>query len=372
MKTSIPMVDPKAWHDSIQGELEQAALDVLRSGRYIMGEQVAAFENEAADYLGVKYALGCANGTDALVLALRAAGIGPGDEVLTTGFTFFATVEAIMQVGATPVLVDIDAETFNLDPKELERAVSPRSKAVLVVHLFGLPVALSRIQQICDQHGLLLLEDCAQSFGARYRGKQTGSFGLLGCFSFFPSKNLGGFGDGGLVTTSDKEVASKIRKLRNHGSSEQYIHDCIGYNSRLDEIQAALLRVKLRHIDRFNQQRVEVSEWYRDILSGTDLITPCEHSANNHVYHQYTVVLPCHRDLIRERLAYHGIASAIYYPRPLHRQQALQTGMASGSRPELPVCEQLAMHCLSLPIFPGMTQQQVELVASALLKAMKI
>ena len=371
MKTSIPMVDPGVWHNPIQSELEQAALGVLRSGRYIMGEQVEAFEQEAAGYLGVEYALGCANGTDALVLALRAGGVGPGDEVLTTGFTFFATAEAIMQVGATPVLVDIDAETFNLDPKELERGVSPRSKAVLVVHLFGLPVELNSIQQICNQHGLLLLEDCAQSFGARYQGKQTGAFGLSGCFSFFPSKNLGGFGDGGLIATSDVDVANKIRKLRNHGSSEQYIHDCIGYNSRLDEIQAALLRVKLKHIDRFNQQRFEVSQWYRDCLCGTDLIIPFEYPAENHVYHQYTVVLPCHRDLIRKRLTRYGIASAIYYPLPLHRQKALQKVMTSGFRPELPVCEQLAEHCLSLPIFPGMTRQQVEQVASALLKAMK-
>lgn len=371
MKTSIPMVDPGVWHASIQSELEQAALDVLRSGRYIMGEQVELFEKEAAAYLGVKYAMGCANGTDALVLSLKAAGIGPGDEVLTTGFTFFATVEAIMQVGATPVLVDIDAETFNLDPKELERVISPRSRAVLAVHLFGLPVELNRIKQICDQHGLLLLEDCAQSFGASYKGKQTGSFGLAGCFSFFPSKNLGGFGDGGLITTSDSDVASKIRQLRNHGSSQQYIHDCIGYNSRLDEIQAALLRIKLKHINCFNRQRFEVSEWYRDLLAGTDIIIPREYSAEKHVYHQYTVVLPHQRDQIRKRLARSGIASAVYYPLPLHRQKPLQGVMANGSRPELPVCEQLAEHCLSLPVFPGMTKQQVEQVASALLKAMK-
>ena len=371
MKDSIPMVDPGAWHTPIQSELEQAALDVLRSGRYIMGEQVEQFEKEAAAYLGAKYALGCANGTDALVLALKAAGIGAGDEVLTTGFTFFATVEAIMQVGATPVLVDIDAKTFNIDPKELERSISPGSRAVLAVHLFGLPVEMNSIRQICEQNGLLLLEDCAQSFGASYQGKQTGSFGLAGCFSFFPSKNLGGFGDGGLITTNDQDVACKLRKLRNHGSSEQYIHDCIGYNSRLDEIQAALLRIKLKHIDHFNRQRFEVAEWYREHLSGTDIIIPREYSAENHVYHQYTVVLPNQRDQIRKRLARKGVASAIYYPLPLHRQTALQSIMANGSKPELPVCEQLAEHCLSLPIYPGMTKDQVELVAGSLLKAMK-
>ena len=370
MNNSIPMVDPMAWHRPIQDELEQAALDVLRSGRYVMGEQVERFEKEAANYLGVKQAIGCANGTDALVLALKAAGIGPGDEVLTTGFTFFATVEAILQVGAVPVLVDIDARTFNIDPVELERVVSPRSKAVLVVHLFGLPVDLDNIQTICEQHGLLLIEDCAQSFGARHNNRQTGSFGLLGCFSFFPSKNLGGFGDGGLITTNNKEVAKTIKKLRNHGSSRQYIHECTGYNSRLDEIQAALLRVKLKHIDQFNRQRCEIASWYRELLSDSDIIVPMEYAEEQHVYHQYTVVLPSHRDRVSKRMTQKGIACAVYYPLPLHRQKALQAVISNGGKPELPVCEQLAEHCLSLPVYPGMTREQVIRVAETLLEAL--
>lgn len=367
MNSCIPMVDPQAWHQPIQKELEEAALDVLRSGRFIMGEQVERFEKEAASYLGVKHAIGCANGTDALVLALKAAGIGPGDEVLTTDFTFFATVEAILQVGATPVLVDIDARTFNIDPIELERLVSPHSKAVLVVHLFGLPVELDSIQAICEQHDLLLLEDCAQSFGAQYNSKQTGAFGLLGCFSFFPSKNLGGFGDGGLITTSDKEVAKTIKKLRNHGSSEQYIHECTGYNSRLDELQAALLRIKLKHIDEYNRQRHDIASQYRQLLSGSDILVPGVYAVGYHVFHQYTVVLPSHRDRVQKRMAQREIASAVYYPLPLHRQKALQKVISNGYRPELPVCEQLAEHCLSLPIFPGMTREQVERVVETLL-----
>ncbi|OED44471.1 erythromycin biosynthesis sensory transduction protein eryC1 [Endozoicomonas sp. (ex Bugula neritina AB1)] len=371
MNITIPMVDPAAWHQSIQSELEEAAVDVLRSGRFVMGELVESFEKEAAHYLGVKYALACANGTDALVLALQAAGIGVGDEVLTTGFTFFATAEAIMQVGASPVLVDIDPKTFNLDPAELERAISPRSKAVLVVHLFGQPADLSSIQSVCEQHGLLLLEDCAQSFGAEYKKKQTGTFGIAGTFSFFPSKNLGGFGDGGMITTNNKDVADKIRQLRNHGSSEQYIHDTIGYNSRLDEIQAALLRVKLKHIDHFNRQRQSISRYYREALGGSDIIIPHESSEGTHIYHQYTVVLPSNRDLVRKRLARKGVASAVYYPLPLHRQKALQPALENRRKPELPMCEQLAEHCLSLPIYPGMTREQIDSVTEVLLKSVK-
>ena len=371
MNINIPMVDPTAWHHSIQEELEEAAVDVLRSGRYVMGEQVTSFEKEVAHYLGVKYALGCANGTDALVLALQAAGIGSGDEVLTTGFTFFATVEAIMQVGAIPVLVDIDAQTFNLDPAELERSISAHSKAVLIVHLFGQPADLTSIQSVCEQHGLLLLEDCAQSFGATYQKKQTGSFGIAGTFSFFPSKNLGGFGDGGMVTTNNKDIANNIKKLRNHGSSEQYIHESTGYNSRLDEMQAALLRVKLKHIDHFNRQRQAIAKHYREVLTGSDIITPVETTDATHIYHQYTVVLPAHRDLVKKRLARKGVASAVYYPLPLHRQKALQSVLENGRKPELPMCEQLAEHCLSLPIYPGMSQEQVLMVTEVLLKAVK-
>ncbi|WP_066014098.1 DegT/DnrJ/EryC1/StrS family aminotransferase [Endozoicomonas atrinae] len=362
---NIPMVDVQAWHRPIQERLEKKALEILRSGRFIMGEEVEAFEQEVAHYLGAKYAISCANGTDALVLTLHAAGIGPGDEVLTTGFTFFATAEAIMQVGATPVLVDIDSETFNIDPLELERSITSRCKAVLVVHLFGLPAALSEIQAVCDRHGLILLEDCAQSFGASYHSRKTGNFGLLGTFSFFPSKNLGGFGDGGLIITSDLKAAETVRMLRNHGSACQYYHECAGYNSRLDALQAGLLRVKLKHIDEFNAQRRKVAQWYRELLKGTEVIFP--EDRENHIYHQYTVVLPSGRDMVKKRLASKGIASAIYYPLPLNKQRAL-VGVASEY--ELPVCEQLSEHCLSLPIFPGMTNSQVETVASTLIKEM--
>lgn len=351
------MVDVLTWHQSIQNRLEQKAIDVLRSGRFIMGGEVAGFEQEVAHYLGCKYAISCANGTDALVLSLHGAGIGPGDEVLTTGFTFFATVEAIMQVGAVPVLVDIDARTFNIDPTELERRITSRSKAVLAVHLFGLPAAIREIQSTCDRHGLVLLEDCAQSFGATYQSRKTGNHGLLGAFSFFPSKNLGGFGDGGLVITHDPEAAKTVKMLRNHGSASQYHHQCKGYNSRLDEIQAGLLRIKLEHIEAFNAERRQIAQWYRELLQDSEVI--CPEDCQEHVYHQFTVVLTSNRDAVKERLTARGIACAIYYPVPLNKQNALAK-LSGGC--ELPVCEQLSRHCLSLPIYPGMTREQVETV----------
>ncbi|USE35818.1 DegT/DnrJ/EryC1/StrS aminotransferase family protein [Endozoicomonas sp. SCSIO W0465] len=346
------------------GAVRKKALDVLRSGRFIMGKEVEFFEQEVAHYLGARYAISCANGTDALVLALHAAGIGAGDEVLTTGYTFFATAEAIMQVGATPVLVDIDSETFNMDPLELERSITSRCKAVLVVHLFGLPAALSEIQAVCDRHGLILLEDCAQTFGASYQSRKIGNFGLLGAFSFFPSKNLGGFGDGGLVITSDLKAAETVRMLCNHGSARQYYHECSGYNSRLDEIQAGMLRVKLNHLDEFNAQRKQLAQWYRELLKDTEVIFPDDRE--EHIYHQFTVVLPSGRDMIKKRLASKGIATAIYYPLPLNKQRALADHT---SIVELPVCEQLAEHCLSLPIYPNMTREQVQLVADELIRA---
>lgn len=355
----IPMVDTTVWHRDIQAELEEAALDVLRSGRFLMGPNVVAFEQDAADYLGCQYAISCANGTDALVLALLAAGIGAGDEVITTSFTFFATAEAIVQAGAKPVFVDIDPNTFNLDPSRLESALTSATKAVLLVHLFGLPAAVQEVKAFCCDHNLLLVEDCAQSFGASVAGQQTGTFGSLGCFSFFPGKNLGGFGDGGIAITSDKNLANKLSQLRNHGSRKQYVHDLIGFNSRLDEIQAALLRIKLRHIDHYNQQRQQIAQWYARHLSEMKLSLP---SGKGHVYHQYTVLLE-KREQAQESLRKRQVASAIYYPVPLHQQKALK-GIARSD--VLEVTEKVCLNCLSLPVFPGMTEQQVAYIAQSL------
>lgn len=359
----IPMVDTRVWHQSIQAELEQAAVNVLRSGRFIMGSNVTAFEQEAAACLGAEYALGCANGTDALVLALKAAGIGAGDEVITTPFTFFATAEAIVLVGATPVFVDIDPVTFNLNPALLEQALTANTRAVLIVHLFGLPAAVEAVQSFCEEHELLLLEDCAQSFGAEVNGQKTGTFGQLGCFSFFPSKNLGGFGDGGLITTSDRHLAEQVRLLRNHGSCEPYKHQSIGYNSRLDELQAALLRVKLQYIDDYNRQRQQVVEWYWHCLKAYPIQLP---EGEGHVFHQYTVLLQ-NRDEVSKRLAENGIASAVYYRTPLHQQPALRDVAVYR---DLAVTRQISQQCLSLPVFPGMTEGQVERVSESILASL--
>ena len=356
----IPMVDPAAWHQDIQTELESAAIGVLRSGRFVQGPNVQGFEDEVAAYLECKHAISCANGTDALVLALRAAGIGSGDEVITTAFTFFATAEAIMQVGAKPVFVDIEPETFNLNPSCLETALSPATRAVLLVHLFGLPANVRAVRAFCHKHDLLLIEDCAQSFGARVDAQQTGTFGQLGCYSFFPSKNLGGFGDGGLVVTDDDEMAIQLKQLRNHGSREQYLHDQIGYNSRLDELQAALLRVKLRHIEHYNRQRQQVAHWYEKYLAD---IACCLPEGEGHIYHQYTMLIG-NREAVKNHLLQQNIASAVYYPLPLHQQNALNGRFWANN---LAVTEQVCNRCLSLPVFPGMTEHQVEAVAGGLL-----
>ena len=366
MKSNTPMTDTLAWHAPIQDELEQAALKVLRSGHFIMGPEVSAFEKETANYLHNQYAIGCANGTDALTLALRAAGIGEKDEVITTPFTFFATAEAIVTVGAIPVFVDIDEYSFNIDPNLIESAISVKTKAVLAVHLFGCPANLDIICAVCDRNNLLLIEDCAQSFGSEYKQKKTGSFGSMGCFSFFPSKNLGGFGDGGLITTDSKETASKLQALRNHGSQVPYHHDVIGYNSRLDEIQATLLRVKLKYIDDYNNQRRQIAQLYYQQLDSSPFALPIENEDSIHSYNQYTILTPPgDREIIRSYLDRKGIASSIFYPIPIYRQKAL----SNNAYQKLPICEQVSGRCLSLPIFPGMTHEQVKQVSKALNEA---
>lgn len=365
----IPMVDLAVQYGNLKTEVDGAIAEVLSGTRFILGPEVTTLEKELADYLGVKYALGCGSGTDALHLALRAAGVGSGDEVITTPFTFIATAEAICYCGATPVFVDIDPKTFNIDAGAVEAALTDRTRAILPVHLFGQPADMDALEAIAARHGLMLIEDCAQSFGADIEGRQTGAFGLAGCFSFFPSKNLGCYGDGGLITTSDEALHERLRSLRNHGRrAGEYFHDEIGYNSRLDELQAAVLRVKLRHIDEFNRRRRRVAETYRQLLGGTDLVMPREDGIGRHVYHQFTMLTPeGRRDALMKALSDQKIASAVYYPTPLHRQPAF----AEQSRhEELPVSTQVSESCLSLPIFPEMTEQQIERVAKCLIKAL--
>jgi dTDP-4-amino-4,6-dideoxygalactose transaminase len=366
MTTTIPMLDLKSQYHSLKAELDDEIARVLESARFILGPNVSAFEQEVAAYLDVPHAISCASGTDALHLALVAAGIRPGDEVITTPFTFIATAEAVRYVGATPVFVDIDTRTFNIDARAVEAAVTPRTVAVIPVHLFGQPADLSTLHRVCDAHALLLVEDCAQSFGARINGVQTGSTGTFGCFSFFPSKNLGCYGDGGLISTQSDEMAERLRALRNHGSREPYHHDILGYNSRLDELQAAILRVKLRHVDRFNAQRRRVASRYTQLLDGLPLQTPHEAVPGTHVYHQYTVLCDA-RERVIEALDAAGIASAVHYRIPVHRQKIFADACSTLS---LPVAESVARRCLSLPMYPELPDEDImriaEVIASVL------
>ncbi|AGA33557.1 Glutamine-scyllo-inositol transaminase -like protein [Thioalkalivibrio nitratireducens DSM 14787] len=363
----IPMVDLQRQYQALRGEIDAAIAEVLESTRFILGPNVQALESELAEYLGVPYAVTCASGTDALHLALRAADLGPGDEIITTPFTFIATAEAIRYVGAEPVFVDIDPRSFNLDPDAVAAAITPRTRAILPVHLFGQPANMPALTQLAEDHQLLLIEDCAQSFGARVDGIQTGSASAFGCFSFFPSKNLGAYGDGGLITTGYTPAAERLLKLRNHGSKVRYHHDEIGYNSRLDEIQAAILRVKLRHIDRYNAERRRVAARYAQALAGLDLEIPHEDGIGVHVYHQYTV-LTDRRDAIMAALQQADIGHAIYYPIPLHRQAAFDD--RTRPPPSLPVSESVAGRCLSLPVFPELEDAQIDAIGECIRAAL--
>ncbi len=357
----IPMVDLKNQYLAMKDEIDRGILETLEKCQFILGPNVSAFEEEAAHYLGAKHAVAVASGTDALHLALVAAGIGPGDEVITTPFTFIATAEAIRYVGAKPVFVDIDPKTFNIDPGKIRAAVTSSTRAVIPVHLFGQPADMEAIEAVCAEKGLMIVEDCAQSFGAASGNRMTGTIGKLGCFSFFPSKNLGCYGDGGMVTTNCDEMAARLLSLRNHGSRIRYHHSEIGYNSRLDEIQAVILRAKLKRISAFNEGRRRVAGLYSSMLRDTGIKCPFEDGKGVHVYHQYTVLTE-QREKIMENLGKAGIASAVYYPIPLHRQEVFAADYAQVS---LPVAEDVAGCCMSLPVFPEMTEDQVNEVVSA-------
>ena len=355
---NIPMVDLKGQYLELKDEIDSALLEGLEATQFILGPNVQAFEKEAADYLGVAHAVGVASGTDALHLALAAAGIGEGDEVITTPFTFIATAEAICYVGAVPVFVDIDPYTFNIDLNQVEAAITDKTKAVIPVHLFGQPVDMNALKTLCDDKGLKIVEDCAQSFGAHINNKQTGSFGDFGAFSFFPSKNLGCYGDGGLITTNDEKGANELRVLRNHGSRERYHHNVIGYNSRLDELQAIILRIKLKHIDEYNSNRRRVAHRYSEALADTSIQTAFEDNTGYHIYHQYTL-LHENRDAIMKTLQENNIACAVYYPIPLHRQEVYLEAYRNIS---LPVSESVASKCFSLPVYPELEDDKIDVI----------
>jgi dTDP-4-amino-4,6-dideoxygalactose transaminase len=363
---NIPMVDLKEQYHHLKEEIDQGLMQALEATQFILGPNVQAFEQEAAAYLGVKHAIGVASGTDALHLALDTADIGPGDEVITTPFTFIATAEAIAYVGATPVFVDIDPKTFNMDLAQVEQAINEKTRAVIPVHLFGQPVDMPTLLALCSKYDIQVVEDCAQSFGAHIDGKQTGAFGDFGAFSFFPSKNLGCYGDGGLISTQSDSLAERIKVLRNHGSTKRYHHSMIGYNSRLDELQAVVLRIKLKHIDEYNNDRRRVDQTYKQMLADTDVQTPFADSVGYHVYHQYTCLHP-QRDKIIQTLQDAGIACAIYYPIPLHKQEVFADSCRSLN---LPVTESVVQQCFSLPVYPELAEDKIKIITDTIKTAL--
>jgi dTDP-4-amino-4,6-dideoxygalactose transaminase len=371
--SNIPPLDLKRQYQAIGADLSAAVLEVLASGAYIGGPMVQNFERQFAEYVGTTECVGCNSGTDALYLALRAMHIGTGDEVITSPFTFIATAETISAVGAKPVFVDIDPDTFNLDLDRLSAAITPRTKAIMPVHLFGRPIDMTAIMAIANQHNLIVIEDCAQATGATWNGKQVGSIGHFGCFSFFPTKNLGGCGDGGAITLNDPQLADDLRMYREHGSRQRYYHEAIGVNSRLDAMQAAVLQVKLPHLDRWNQQRTEVANRYHALLANVPgIIPPQPTTGGESVWNQYTIRLvapegvdpAAHRDRVRASLQEAGVISMIYYPLPLHLQEVYaDLGYPAGS---FPVTELVSHQVLSLPMFPELTFEEQQRVVYAL------
>jgi dTDP-4-amino-4,6-dideoxygalactose transaminase len=359
----IAQTDPRAEYLAYQNEINQAIQAVLNSGRYILGPEVQAFEREFADFIGTRFGIGAASGTDALYLALKATGIGPGDEVLTVPHTAVATVAAIEMCGATPVLVDIDESTYTIDPKQLAAAVSPSARVLLPVHLYGHPADMASILDIARRHALRVVEDCAQAHGASYNGKQVGGIGDISAFSFYPTKNLGAIGDGGLVATNDPGLAEKIKLLRQYGWHERYVSQVTGWNSRLDELQAAILRVKLRHLAEGNLRRRAVAELYNEGLRNLPVILPTYNSGNEHVYHQYVIRHP-KRDDLQAFLSARNIGALIHYPTPIHLQPAYRGRL--GDSGSFPVSEQAAREILSLPIYPELTDAQVQTVVQAI------
>lgn len=366
---SIPPLDLKAQYASIQKEITAAINAVLESQQFILGPQGSALESEVAEYCGTRFAVGVASGTDALILALHASGVGPGDEVVLPAFSFIASAEAISLLGAKPVFADIRPDTFNIDADRLARLLTSQTKAIMPVHLYGQPADMDPILAIARKHGLKVVEDNAQAIGARYKGRRTGSLGDFGCVSFFPSKNLGAYGDGGMILTNSQEYAERLRILRNHGSAKKYYSSVQGWNSRLDEMQAAILRVKLRHLDAWGAARRAKAAAYDRLLAGIPgVVPPAVASWAEHVYHQYTIRAP-RRNHVQEVLAAHAIASTVYYPTPMHLQPVYSS---LGYKPgDLPESERAAGEVLSLPIYPELTEDQLARVAEALAEALR-
>lgn len=364
----VPLLDLRAQYATFRHEVGQAIERVLDSQYFILGGEVQAFEERAAGYCGVKHAIGCASGSDALLLALLALGIGPGDEVITVPFTFFATAGAIVHSGAKPVFVDIEPDTFNLDVAQLEDALQrhPKVRAIIPVHLYGACADMDPILALARARGIAVIEDAAQAIGSEYKGRRAGGIGELGCFSFFPSKNLGAFGDGGMVTTNDDRLAERLRALRVHGSQTKYVYEWVGLNSRLDALQAAVLRVKIEYLDGWTAARQRNAAHYTAKLHelGAPVVTPCVASyQTRHIYNQYTLLCP-RRDELRQALAAQGIGTEIYYPLPLHVQKCFAgLGYREG---DFPVSERCSREALSLPVYPELPSEDLDRVAAAI------
>jgi dTDP-4-amino-4,6-dideoxygalactose transaminase len=358
----IPVCDLRRQYHSIEPEIDEAVARVLDRGWFILGEEVAAFEDEFAAYCEASYAVGVASGTDALHLALRAVGAGPGNEVITVANAGVPQTVAIELAGARPVFVDVEAETLNMDPTLLESRITPRTRAILPVHLYGQPADLDPILEIASRHGLAVVEDAAQAHGALYKRRRVGALGHIGIFSFYPTKNLGAYGDGGMVVTNDPALAERVRLLRQYGWEKQYTSTLRGVNSRLDELQAAILRVKLRHLDEWNARRREIAARYDELLAGSGVVTPVEQPYAHHVYHLYVIRTP-QRDALRACLREAGVGTSIHYPLPTHLQEAYRDlGLGPGS---LPLTEQAADEVLSLPMFPELTEEEQEVIGQA-------
>lgn len=363
-RPAVPFVDLKRQHEELAAEILPAWERILRSAAFAGGPEVSAFEEEFAGYVGCAHAVGASSGTSALRLALTALGLEPGDEVITVPHTFIATTEAITQAGGKPVFVDVDPLTATIDPARVESAITPRTRILLPVHLYGQPAEMEPLMQLARRHGLSVLEDAAQAHGARYHGKRAGSLGHAAAFSFYPGKNLGACGEAGAVTTDDAHVARRVRMLRDHGQSEKYVHECEGTNARLDALQAAALRIKLRRLDGWNAARIRIAGRYAAGLEGSAVTTPRCAAGREHVYHLYVVRHP-QRDRLREELGRAGIATGLHYPVPVHLQPAYsRLRLGPGSFPH---AESWAAEGLSLPMFPGMSDEQIDHVCEALL-----
>lgn len=366
---TVRMLNLQRQYASLRDEIGEAIESVLQHQHFILGPEVAALEKEVAEYCKVGHAVGVASGTDALLLSLKAAGVGPGDEVIVPAFTFVATSDTVSLLGATPVFADIDPVTYTMDPAQLEAIVTPATKAIIAVHLYGQAADITAITAFAFKYGLALLGDTAQALGARYDGDPVCSFGDYGCLSFFPSKNLGAYGDGGMIVTRDAEKAQFLRMARAHGSAKKYRSEFLGWNSRLDELQAALLRVKLPHLDTWNSQRAERAARYSAGLAEIEeIVLPQAAAGRTHVFHQYTIRVP-QRDAVQQLLKEQGIESAVHYPVPLHRQPMYASlGYEEGSLPE---AERAAREVLSLPIYPELRDDEIDRVVSALKQAVR-